>query len=188
MGARNAIERAFMHMVSETPFKKISVSEICVRSGVSRKVFYSLFADKKAIVERLFAEQVMEPIYRLHDLLDFSELSVFSERLHERYYRNIHANRDYYLNLARSMWDDDGTFVRIISRVIYDYDRKLFQTRYTNVEPWKVEYIATHFSSSQAAMTQKWLLEGMAVPVEDIAHLNYLMVVPYWLNLETPKA
>ena len=61
---RAEIERAFMELVSESGFDRVSVKDICLRADINRNTFYLHYTDKDAlahaILDRLIAVQARE--------------------------------------------------------------------------------------------------------------------------------
>jgi AcrR family transcriptional regulator len=53
-----AIETAFLKILSEKPFEKISVTEIIDTSGYSKATFYKYYTDKYDFAEKLRAENI----------------------------------------------------------------------------------------------------------------------------------
>lgn len=50
--SKNSIEEALLALMSEQPYRKISISSITERAGLSRQTFYLNFADKDAVLSR----------------------------------------------------------------------------------------------------------------------------------------
>lgn len=61
---REEIQRAFMVLVSERGFDRVSVKDICLRADINRNTFYLHYTDKDdlahAILDRLIAAQARE--------------------------------------------------------------------------------------------------------------------------------
>ena len=54
--SQNQIAEAFLSLLKEKPYTRISVSEICAKAGVSRQTFYSLFSSKENIVSFILSK------------------------------------------------------------------------------------------------------------------------------------
>ncbi len=62
LSSQNTIAEGFYRLLREKEYSKISVSEICKNSGVSRQTFYSLFSSKENIVAfLLYKEYAFNP-------------------------------------------------------------------------------------------------------------------------------
>ena len=68
-----ALSNALKELLTEQPFEKISISDICDRCRMNRKSFYYHFRDKYDLVNWIFDTEFME-LNRLH-ALDFRLLS-----------------------------------------------------------------------------------------------------------------
>lgn len=62
LSSQNTIAEGFYRLLKEKDYSKISISEICKESGVSRQTFYSLFSSKENIVAfLLYKEYAFNP-------------------------------------------------------------------------------------------------------------------------------
>lgn len=50
--SKNSIEEALLALMEEQPYRKISISSVTERAGLSRQTFYLNFADKDAVLSR----------------------------------------------------------------------------------------------------------------------------------------
>ena len=55
--SQKSIAEGFYELLKEKEFSKISISEICKKSGVSRQTFYSLFSSKENIVAFILSKE-----------------------------------------------------------------------------------------------------------------------------------
>ncbi|MBQ3797487.1 MAG: TetR/AcrR family transcriptional regulator [Butyrivibrio sp.] len=55
--SQNTIAESFYDLLKEKEYSKITVSEICKKSGVSRQTFYSLFSSKENIVAFILSKE-----------------------------------------------------------------------------------------------------------------------------------
>ena len=53
----NCIAEGFYELLQEKEYSKITASEICKKSGVSRQTFYSLFSSKENIVAYILSKE-----------------------------------------------------------------------------------------------------------------------------------
>ena len=92
-----ALSNALKELLTEQPFEKISISDICDRCRMNRKSFYYHFRDKYDLVNWIFDTEFIA-LMQEHNL-DFSEPSYsFDERwksleIHCRYF---YDNRQFY--------------------------------------------------------------------------------------------
>ena len=80
---RKRIAQAFIQILQEKEFEKISVSNIMERAGIRRQTFYNYFLDKYDLVEWIFkndvSEQVTDNLEFISGLQLLKELSYFFE-------------------------------------------------------------------------------------------------------------
>lgn len=183
--AKTSIENAFKEIVSEKPYQKITVSEICDRAFLSRRAFYFHFKDKEEIVADLFDLHVIKPLRDIHALLRKDDIEMMQESIAVRMYENVYDEGEYYRNLIGPMRGHDDTFLRVVTWAIYDYNREhipLLSGR-SDVQDWIVDYIAYFFASSQAMLMQKWISEGMVISPKKLAGLYIRITMPFWRNI-----
>lgn len=183
--AKTSIENAFKEIVSEKPYQKITVSEICDRAFLSRRAFYFHFKDKEEIVADLFDLHVIKPLRDIHALLRKDDIEMMQESIVVRMYENVYDEGEYYRNLIGPIRGHDDTFLRVVTWAIYDYNREhipLLSGR-SDVQDWIVDYIAYFFASSQAMLMQKWISEGMVISPKKLAGLYIRITMPFWRNI-----
>lgn len=95
---RREIERAFMSLVSECGFDRVSVKDICLRADVNRNTFYLHYTDKDDLARALLNRTIMAQIGALAE--EASALSQASpERIEEivrRMLGMLYADRQFY--------------------------------------------------------------------------------------------
>lgn len=180
---RESIEDSFKDLLKEKPYKSISVLEICDHANVSRRAFYVVFNNKEAIVEGLFDQHIIQPMYNLHQLLSKEDIINMSETFNVRMYENLYAEREYYINLVKTLRGNDDTFLRVVTWTIYNFNIDHIPTLTQLPNDWRVDYIAYFFASSQAMWMQKWISDGMFVPPKDLAELYNKMTMSFWWGL-----
>ncbi len=63
ISSHNSIAEGFYELLQEKEYAKITASEICKKSGVSRQTFYSLFSSKENIVAYILSkEYAFDPV------------------------------------------------------------------------------------------------------------------------------
>lgn len=85
-----ALASAMQRLMTEQPFERISVSDICTACGMSRKSFYYHFRDKYDLVGWIFEAEFVEP----NRERSFSSSWEFFDALCSYFY----ANRAFYVN------------------------------------------------------------------------------------------
>lgn len=65
---RKCLKGALLELITEKPFEKISVKEICDRSGIGRVTFYNHYEDKFGLMEEWLKDMQMELQNRYNQL------------------------------------------------------------------------------------------------------------------------
>ncbi len=85
-----ALAAAMQQLMTEQPFERISVSDICAACGMSRKSFYYHFRDKYDLVGWIFETEFVDPSRKK----EFSSIWEFFDALCAYFY----AKRAFYVN------------------------------------------------------------------------------------------
>ena len=87
---RECLQLSLMHLMSDQPYEKITVSEIVRRAGVSRMAFYRNYTDKEDILHEL-GNKLVESIARI------SESPALHENPHQWFedvFRTVREDKD----------------------------------------------------------------------------------------------
>ena len=87
---RECLQLALMHLMSENPYDKITVSEIVRRAGVSRTAFYRNYTDKEEIVREL-GDRIINSI---SELCEKPELHENPQQWFEDVFRMVRDDKD----------------------------------------------------------------------------------------------
>lgn len=178
-----AIERSFRELLQDKRYKSVSVTDICERACVSRKTFYANFRDKEDVVAYIFKRDVMQPLRHINAVFTPEEAHSMTTIIQTKIYRPIYDDGEYYRNLVVSMKGHDDTFLRVVTNAIYEFDREvLSQIGYSGGD-LMADYIAYFYASSQAMIMQKWICDGFALSVDELAHLYQSMTLDFWGRL-----
>lgn len=71
--SRRLIRRAFLELLDEQPFEKITVLELAERADVNRSTFYAHYPDIFGVVEEI-QDEILEAHLKLFDHLEYREL------------------------------------------------------------------------------------------------------------------
>lgn len=116
---RGEIEQAFMTLVSERGFDRVSVKDICLRADVNRNTFYLHYTDKDDLARTLLDRMMMAQIGALaEEAATMSQAS--PERIEEivrRMLMMLYTDRQFY----RVFLTDEGLsrHVRPLQRLAY---------------------------------------------------------------------
>lgn len=156
---RKRIAQAFIQLLQEKEFDKISVSHIMERAGIRRQTFYNYFLDKYDLVEWIFktdlSEQVTDNLEFISGLQLLKELSYFFE-----------TNRYFYQQLFKlNVQNDinhyfDDYCQQIITKIIREY------TPHSNPAISHDELLISYHSHALAEIFKDFILNPHAKLIE----------------------
>ena len=156
---KQTLALALKSLMSETPFSKISVSDICIKSGMSRKSFYYHFQDKYDLMNWIFYTEFIGTLHR-PDLLDSWHLllNICTHFYNEQvFYRNALSVRG------------QNCFQDYFSEVIQPFICVLVQE--FCAEDSDLTFYISFYTDAFLAAIIRWLNEGAVIPPERFALL-----------------
>jgi len=181
------IKESLKSLLKTTPLQKISVEDICRHAYVSRKTFYTYFTDKFDLIDKMFQDDVIAPMYELHELLPKHSFDSSTVIVLERFYQNFYNNKDFYTCIVRGKgqyWFRER-LVAHITGINKDLTQKYAKT----LPPVEIEYMSYFFAASQAMLLYKWLQEGCErlTPLQ-MAEYYAKWAMHYWGTLEADES
>lgn len=175
------VETAFRALLEKRPYAEITVSDICRDAGIARKTFYAHYDNKEDIIARVFANEVIGPQRELHKLLPKEVRSDNAPVFNKKFYDSFLEDRDFWYRIVGPLRGIDDTFIRVVTRGLYEFNIQILSENLATTEDWETDYAAYFISSSQAMFTQKWISEGMKIPTEKLAALYRRLAVAFWM-------
>ena len=175
-----AIEQSFRDLLCEKQYRSVTVKDICERAHVSRKTFYSNFHDKEDIVAYIFKRDVIQPLSSINAVFSHEEAKELTPIIQRKIYQAIRDDGAYYRNLVVSSKGHDDTFVRVVTRAIYEFDREILRAIGFKGDDAHADYISYFYSSSQAMFMQKWIYDNFSLTVDELSRLYSSMTLEFW--------
>ena len=155
---RESLEISLMQLLEKKELKKITISELVERAGVSRAAFYRNYSSKEQILEEIFKNTVRGITDKLGEFNFKTEmyqiwLFLFKEAKKEA--RVISLAIDY-------------NFEKLLTQAVFDFLEK----RNRNAKKTTNSYMNSFWSSAVVSVLSKWIKDGMKVPAEKIASLG----------------
>ena len=155
---RESLEISLMQLLEKKELKKITISELVERAGVSRAAFYRNYSSKEQILEEIFKNTVQGITDKLEEFNFKTEmyqiwLFLFKEAKKEA--RVISLAIDY-------------NFEKLLTQAVFDFLEK----RNRNAKKTTNSYMNSFWSSAVVSVLSKWIKDGMKVPAEKIASLG----------------
>lgn len=99
--SRRMIREAFVELLHEKPFEKITATDIINRSGLNRSTFYAHYPDMKGIIEE-FSGEIIEMFRQMLSEMDFSIFLTDPEPYLKKMLSFLDENQELYRLLGRS--------------------------------------------------------------------------------------
>lgn len=183
MERKQQVYRAFKSLLRDHPYERITVSEICRKAGLSRKVFYGSFHDKEAIVEDLFYLHAVDSTRQLNRVFDLRDLDRMGDMVRNRIYEGLYAERGYYVDLARTVGAYSPVFVSVATRVLERWNQELFPQMGCFPSSQVQDYACYYYAAAQAMLLQRWINDGMEMPPRELGALYHEMSGDYLRKL-----
>ncbi len=106
MTKKEKIENTARELFWKHGFKKVSVDEICKKSQVSRKTFYTYYANKSALVIAIM-EQKSNVIFEMYEQINSRDIT-FAEKLRELLELKFAFNKDYSIEFISDFFHPDS--------------------------------------------------------------------------------
>lgn len=163
------IRTVFKEMLSEMDYAKITVCALADRAQINRKTFYLHYASLDHLLAVLQLE-IMEPSFAL------MEHSKFPDDL-EKLVRHSFLFLLNASELEKKILSAKGNFPEGMSPE--DYAREKFYKvcgRLPGCTPAESRIVVAFFSSCFWGISMQWLLDGHAVPLEDMVALTVSLI------------
>ena len=150
-----SIINQFTQLVMEKDFIKLTVSELCEATGISRNTFYKYFKDKNEIVEQILHRDIVIPMDELRKLYVSFELP--STMILEWQYQQFYEQRKFYERI--SAFTGQNSFYEFIMKhtsIIIQEKIKPLQ-----LPEKEQEYMVYFYASSHTMLLLKWIRDGM---------------------------
>lgn len=168
---RELMRRAFVDLLEEVPYEKISVIDIAKQTGVSRQTFYVHFTSKKELALSFLDDM----FYDFFDVIEPSLDRNDNQFLLETIYQSSKDNADKWnvvvaCNIEAAVKVRYASYVRrLIGNVIRKTDAKLDDTFY-------VDCIIAHVAGTGLNLLQLWMAEGMPAEPTQMAKIHRLLL------------
>ena len=151
---RESIEISLLQLLEKKDFKKITISELVERAGVSRAAFYRNYGSKEEILKSIFESSIA----KITKSLDGYNLKT-----------DLYQVWVYLLKEAKIIsLAIDYNFEQVLTKAVYDFLEK----RNGSSSNGAGSYLNSFWSSAIVSVISKWVKDGMKTPAEKIAKLG----------------
>lgn len=160
------LKESFKQLAKTIPVEKITIQEIVDGAGVIRPTFYNHFQDKYQLMERIFKDEVIEPVRPL----------LRNDMLHEAVeliFLNILQEKEFYSKIYRM--EGQNSFESILKDCLYDAIIDLTEefagNKVTGFKLLGHEMLAEYYSRFLALFVLAWMRDGMSVLPREMADM-----------------
>lgn len=157
---KKALATAMKKLMSERPFAKISVSDICEECEMSRKSFYYHFRDKFDLVNWIFYVEFIGEMLKNKDATEEQQV--------QQLCKYFEKNRQFYIHALQIKGQDSFSdyFREMLEPVASSYIEKQFQ------HSEESEFMARFFLDALLVSVQHWLTD---IPDMSAERYSYLL-------------
>ena len=166
-----ALETALKDLMRQTPFEKITVSDITDRCQLNRQTFYYHFADKYALLGQIYKQEIFDPFA---DHLTFENWNAHLLQMFE----TMAADAVFYKNAVLHADEEFRRFLFRSAAVLFrDAVAKLNLRSGLQISEEEQHFIADFFAYGITGTVLEWVRGGMRkTPDQLAAQLRHLAV------------
>ena len=157
---RESLEISLLQLLDKKDLKKITISELVERAGVSRAAFYRNYESKEELLESIFQSTVSKITKSLEGYnfkTDLYQIWVYLFKEAKKEARIISLAVDY-------------NFEKLLTKAVYEFLEKRSKNQKSSQGP--ASYLNSFLSSAIVSVLAKWIKYGMKVPAEKMASLG----------------
>ena len=157
---RESLEISLLQLLDKKDLKKITISELVERAGVSRAAFYRNYESKEELLESIFQSTVSKITKSLEGYnfkTDLYQIWVYLFKEAKKEARIISLAVDY-------------NFEKLLTKAVYEFLEKRSKTQKSSQGP--ASYLNSFLSSAIVSVLAKWIKDGIKVPAEKMASLG----------------
>ena len=163
--SKKLIEDAFIDLLAEKPLLKINVKEVCEKANVNRSTFYAHYQDILDLYDKIKIK-ITENIQNYLDTLFKVDKSFnfYQEIFH--FFKENQQVVKVFLGLQV-----DNEFIVSLLRMSEDKVYQIYKAKYFLINEKKFREYFTFASNGTIGIINKWIMDGMREPYQDIAKI-----------------
>ena len=122
---KEQIEQKALELFWKHGFKKVSIDEICKKSTVSRKTFYTFYGNKNALIMYLYNKMVDEA-YVIYEEIIQSDLA-FPEKLEKLLNQKLESTKNLSMEFIADLYNPDASELTTFFNGIIDQSMKFMR-------------------------------------------------------------
>ena len=122
---KEQIEQKALELFWKHGFKKVSIDEICKKSTVSRKTFYTFYGNKNALIMYLYNKMVNEA-YAIYEGIIQSDLA-FSDKMEKLLNQKLESTKNLSMEFIADLYNPDASELTTFFNGIIDQSMKFMR-------------------------------------------------------------
>jgi len=122
---KEQIEQKALELFWKHGFKKVSIDEICKKSTVSRKTFYTFYGNKNALIIYLYNKMVNEA-YAIYEGIIQSDLA-FSDKMEKLLNQKLESTKNLSMEFIADLYNPDASELTTFFNGIIDQSMKFMR-------------------------------------------------------------
>ena len=169
------IRQAFTELLKQKPIQNISIRELCERARINRGTFYAHYLDIYDLRDSLENEMYEKFDQALKDQLAANKGSVSPVRVTAELFQCLKDHSDLCV-VTLGEYGDKNFLLKLVTRA-RQIGMESYAKYFTDVPPQKIDYFYAYISSGCMGLVQKWIEDGMTVPVSEMSSMTQDMIV-----------
>lgn len=178
MKTSETIKEGFRKLLETVAYDKITITDICQAAPVSKKTFYKYFDDKPGLVEAVYYDDFVAPIYDLYRLLPLHNIKSSSILVFDRAFETLYDNRDIYLNLLENY--GRMQFIDLIIRSHEPVTRETLQG--LELSELDLDFLSYYIAANNAMIKVRWMESGFKESPATMARLSNKWTMPHFFD------
>ena len=152
---KDLLAEGLYHLIIHKPFEKITIKQICDKTGVIRGTFYNHFLDKYECLEYLCFSLIISENEKYIKQLDYSNFV-------EKSLNTIYEHKDFFYKAFQI--EGQNKFSDMLHKVYYKELYKILRVKKTEC-PISLDSLASYHSATLVLMIQDWVNKGCNQPI-----------------------
>ena len=165
---KSQLRQALMQLMTEKPFKSISVRELSERADINRGTFYIHYRDVSDLLQHL-EDEMAERLITVCRKYAYTDTAVEAFPYLTELYRFAQENADLCQVLLGA--NGDRVYTDRICSILYSYFLRDFVARFYSGDRDRLEYFCRFIVSGNLTLTLQWLASGTKETPEEMAQL-----------------
>lgn len=163
--SRKMIRKAFMELLREKPFEKITVTDIVNRAEINRSTFYAHYPDVMGVIDEI-QEEIIEYTQRALAEMDFSEFFDNPMPLLQNIIKLLEENSELYRLLSKS--NIATKQLGHLKAILIDKTKSTIAMNEQYKQDQRIDFYIRFFMGGMVDVYSQWLNREIDRPLKDI--------------------